>query len=83
MGTFKYDKLFLMLRIRDIKINDLIKNRIVTAPTIKKLRNNQNVYTDVLIRICDYLECDPKDIYDYVPEDGAQNTGYCFENPFC
>jgi DNA-binding Xre family transcriptional regulator len=75
MGFFKYDKLFLMLRIRDIKINELVKNKVVTAPTMKKLRNNQNVYTDVLIRLCDYLKCDSKDIFEFISDD-AQQRGF-------
>lgn len=68
MGTIKYDKLFKLLRLRDIKIYDLVKSKVITAPTASKLKKNKNVYTEVLIRLCDYLECDITDILDYEPE---------------
>ena len=68
MGIIMYDKLFKLLRLRDIKINDLVKNKIITSPTASKLKRNKNVYTDVLIRLCDYLNCDIADILMYKPE---------------
>lgn len=82
MGMIKYDKLFTILRLRDIKGAELIKNNIVSAPTIKKLRNNQNVYTAVLIKICDYLGCNLNDICEYVPDVLPSSEEYDPDIPF-
>lgn len=82
MGLIKYDKLFTILRLRDIKGAELIKNNIVSAPTIKKLRNNQNVYTAVLIKICDYLGCNLNDICEYVPDELPSSDDYDPDIPF-
>lgn len=67
MRKINYDKLFLILKARDIKGTELIQKRIVSAPTLIKLKNGKNVNTDVLIRLCDYLCCSLTDICEYTP----------------
>lgn len=82
MGLIKYDKLFLLLRTRNIKGAELIRNNIVSAPTILKLKVNKNVNTNVLIRLCDYLGCNLGDICEYVPDKLPLNEEYNTDIPF-
>lgn len=82
MGMIKYDKLFSLLRIRDIKGAELIRNNVVSAPTILKLRANKNVNTNVLIKLCDYLGCNLGDICEYVPDKFPSNDDYDPDVPF-
>lgn len=83
MGKINYDKLFLTLRIRDIKGSELIKNNIVSAPTIIKLKHGQNVTTDVLIKLCDYLDLSLADICEYKPEKESSCSEFGPDCPFC
>jgi len=68
MDRINYNKLFLILRTRDIKGAELIRNNVVSAPTIIKLRRGENVNTAVLIRLCNYLDCKLSDICEYKPD---------------
>jgi DNA-binding Xre family transcriptional regulator len=62
-----FDSLFAILDNRNIKIKDLIASRVLTSPTVTKLRLGKNIHTDVLIRLCDYLNCSLTDIVQYTP----------------
>ena len=42
----------------------------VSSSTIAKLGKGANVSTDVLIKICDALDCEIQDIIETVPDDG-------------
>jgi len=82
MGKIKYDKLFALLRLKEIKGADLIRNKIVTAPTIIKLKHGQNVNTNILVKLCDYLGCSLGDICEYVPDKVPSNEDYDPDVPF-
>ena len=64
-----YKKLWKLLIDRDIKRQDLQKLAGVSASSIAKLGKCENVTTEVLIRICQALECDLNDIMELVPGD--------------
>lgn len=59
----KYYRLFDLLARRDMKKTDLLS--VISAPTLAKLSKGGTVKTDVLCKICDFLDCQPGDIMEY------------------
>ena len=63
---FSYNKLWKLLIDRGMKKQELIKNSYVSAASIAKMGRCENVTTDVLLRICNALECNVEDIMEVV-----------------
>ena len=63
-----YNKLWKLLIDKGINKKQLIELTGVSSSSIAKLTKGQNVTTDVLCKICEVLECDFKDIMEYIPE---------------
>ena len=59
----KYYRLFDLLARRDMKKTDLLS--VISAPTLATLSKGETVKTDVLCKICDFLDCQPGDIMEY------------------
>ena len=57
-----YKKLFKLLIDIDMKKGDLCEAASVSPSSLAKLRNGENVNTDILVRICRVLHCEPGDI---------------------
>ena len=57
-----YNKLWKLLIDKDMNKTDLRSLAHLSSGTIAKLGKNENVTTDVLVRICSALECDLSDI---------------------
>lgn len=68
----RYYRLFDLLNRRSMKKTDLLK--VVSAPTLSKLGKGESVTTDVLCKICSFLNCQPGDIMEYVPEANADES---------
>ena len=66
MSKFSYKKLFKKLIDKDMKNTELMKEAKVSKSTYYKIKNGENVTTDVLLRICDVLECDISEIVECV-----------------
>ena len=62
----KYYKLFILLDKKGMKRTDLLK--IVSSVTWAKLGKGESVTTDILCKICEFLDCQPSDIMEYVKE---------------
>ena len=62
MSKFIYKKLFKKVIDRDMKNTELMKKAKVSKSTFYKIKNGDNVTTDVLLRICNVLECDISEI---------------------
>ena len=62
MRTFSYKKLFKKLIDLDMTNNELMEKVNISKSTFYKIKNGQNVTTDVLLRICNALECNIEDI---------------------
>lgn len=62
----KYYKLFTLLDKKRMKRTDLLK--IVSSVTLAKLGKGESVTTDILCKICEFLDCQPSDIMEYVKE---------------
>ena len=58
----KYYKLFDLLTRRGMKKTDLLP---VSAPTLAKLSKGETTTTDVLCKICNFLDCQPADIMEF------------------
>ena len=61
-----YKKLWKLLIDRDMKKKDLIAISGVSQSSVTKMGKNENVNTDVLVRICRSLNCDIGDISEIV-----------------
>ena len=64
-----YKKLFKLLIDKDMKKTEFAKNIGIGQNTLAKLSKNENVSMDVLIKICEGLDCRIEDIVEFVKED--------------
>lgn len=44
----------------------------VSSASLIKMKNNRSVTTDVLVKICEALECDISDIMEVIPEENKE-----------
>lgn len=66
MSKLSYKKLFKKLIDIEMKNTELMEKAKVSKSTFYKIKNSENVTTDVLLRICDVLECDISEIVERV-----------------
>ena len=72
MGTrgvcmkISYKKLWMLLIQKDITKVTLRKDLCISAGTMSKLNKGEEVALSILLRICDYLDCDIGDICEAV-----------------
>jgi DNA-binding Xre family transcriptional regulator len=67
--SLSYNRLWKLLIDRGMTKQDLRKITGLSSASIAKLGKGQNVNTDVLIRICNALNCDLHDIVETVHDD--------------
>ena len=67
-----YNKLWGLLLDKKMKKSDLRKNAKISSSTLAKLTSDENVTTDVLVRICNELKCDISDIMEFVPNESSE-----------
>ena len=72
MSKFSYKKLFKKLIDKDMKNTELMKKAKVSKSTFYKIKNGDNVTTDVLLRICNVLECDISEIVEWVNDSSEE-----------
>lgn len=68
MRTFSYKKLFKKLIDLDMTNNELMEKTNISKSTFYKIKNGQNVTTDILLRICNALDCDIEEILECVED---------------
>ncbi len=61
-----YKKLWILLIEKNISPATLRKDLNIATGTMTKMRRNEEVALSVLLRICDYLDCNIGDIRDAV-----------------
>ena len=66
-----YKKLWLLLVERDVSPATLRKDLNIASGTLTKMRRNEEVALSVLLRICEYLDCNIGDICDAVKVDNV------------
>ena len=64
-----YKKLWIILIEKDISPATLRKDLNIATGTMTKMRRNEEVALSVLLRICEYLDCNIGDICDAVRTD--------------
>ncbi len=64
-----YKKLWIMLVEREISQSAFRKDLNIASGTMTKMRRNEEVALSVLLRICEYLDCNIGDICDAVKRD--------------
>ena len=66
--SVSYKKLWKLLIDRDMKKKDLCAAAGISHASMAKLGKNENVTTDILVRICKALDCGVADIMDITDE---------------
>lgn len=61
-----YKKLWKLLIDKDMKKRDLSEKAGISHASIAKLGKNENITTDILVKICKALDCDIGDIMEIV-----------------
>ena len=61
-----YKKLWKLLIDKDMKKKDLREATGITTTALAKLGRNENVNTEILVKICKVLQCDISDIMEIV-----------------
>lgn len=64
--AISYKKLWKLLIDREMKKKDLVALSGISQSSVTKMGKNENVNTDVLVRICRTLNCDIGDIAEIV-----------------
>ena len=60
-----YKRLFKLLIDKDMKKKDLCRIANISTTSVTKLKNNQNVNTEIIEKICCALDCEVEDIMEY------------------
>lgn len=62
-------KPFLKLLIdKNLKKQDLVNAGILSWATMAKIEKNQKLSLDIIEKICSYLNCQPGDLIEYIPD---------------
>ena len=77
--AISYEKLWKLLIDRDMKKKDLVALSGISPSSITKMGKNENVNTDILVRICRALNCDIGDIAEIVLQERPNNTCIAFK----
>jgi len=64
-----YKKMFKLMIDKNMKKKDLISAADISYTTVRKLENGENVYVEVLERICRAMNCTFDDIIELLPEE--------------
>ena len=64
--SISYKKLWKILIDKNMKKKDLCVAAGISHTSMAKLGKNENVMTDILVKICNALECDISDIMELV-----------------
>ena len=64
-----YKKLWILLLEKEINQATFRKDLSIATGTMTKLRKNEEVALSVLLRICEYLDCNIGDICDAIKEE--------------
>ena len=66
--SISYKKLWKLLIDRDMKKKDLREAAGISTASMAKLGKNENVNTEILVKICKALKCDISDIMEFVDD---------------
>ncbi len=66
MSKISYKKLFKKMIDLDMSNSELMEKVEVSRSTFYKMKNGENITTDIIVRICDSLNCDIDEIMELV-----------------
>lgn len=69
----EYNRLFNKLKKNKITQKDFRDNAGISGATMQKLLHNGNITTEIICRICDYFQCMPDEIMEFIPEADYEN----------
>lgn len=67
--ALSYNRLWKLLIDKGLNKNELHKITGLSQSTIAKLTKGENINTEVLVRICEALNCSINDIMEYIKEE--------------
>lgn len=70
--VISYKKLWKLLIDKDLKKKDLPTIAGVSRSSVTKMGHNDNISTEILVRICNALDCELWDIVELVPSHAAE-----------
>lgn len=65
---FSYKPLWKLMIDKEINNTELIEKAGIGKSTFYKLKNGENITTDILLKICTVLECDISEIIECVED---------------
>ena len=68
MMRISYNKLWKMLIDKEMKKSDLREKPGISSASLAKLGKGDNITTDVLLRICEVMDCRIEDILETIRE---------------
>ena len=68
MLKLSYKPLWKLLIDKNMDNRDLMEKTHICKSTFYKIKKNKNITTDVLLRICQELECDISNVVEYKEE---------------
>lgn len=67
--SISFTKLFNVLEMKNMSIYQLKKDKVIGTATLDKIRKGEgHLDTRSIESICKYLNCQPGDIMEYIPE---------------
>ena len=73
--AISYKKLWKLLIDRDMKKKDLMAISGISQSSVTKMGRNENVNTEVLVRVCLALNCDIGDVAEIILPESEQEQG--------
>ena len=72
MMRISYNKLWKMLIDKGMKKSDLREKSGISSASLAKLGKGENITTDVLLRICEVMDCRIEDLLETIRESPTQ-----------
>ena len=69
-----YEKLRKMFKSRNITSATFRKNHVISQGTWTKINRNEDLNISVIANLCAYLNCQPGDILEYIPDESDDNA---------
>ncbi len=69
VSKISYKRLFKKMIDLDMKNTELMEKAEVSRSTFYKMKNGENITTDVIVRICDSLNCDINEVMELVDDE--------------
>ena len=67
----KYDRLWRTMEARGVTQYDLYTHHNVNRSLLDRLRNNKNVETNTIDKLCNILNCSVEDIMEHTPDNNV------------